>query len=118
MRLTLPILIAIALAAASDLAGAANRPSNPISSAKIAVLAVLKDPSSAQFRNIYISKKTDDVVCGEVNAKNSYGGYNGFKTFIVTLATKSVFILDRVGNPQEQVLALQAANACEFPLAW
>lgn len=40
----------------------------------------LKDPSSAQFREIH---KTDQAVCGEVNAKNSYGAYVGFKHFIV-----------------------------------
>ncbi|MDC5446163.1 hypothetical protein ACT4Y9_18345 [Acinetobacter baumannii] len=36
----------------------------------------LKDPESAEFRNV-------KGVCGEVNAKNSYGGYTGFKRFIV-----------------------------------
>lgn len=36
----------------------------------------LKDPSSSEFRNV-------KGVCGEVNAKNSYGGYTGFKRFIV-----------------------------------
>lgn len=35
----------------------------------------LKDPDSAQFRN-------QKRICGEVNAKNSFGGYAGFKRFI------------------------------------
>ncbi|MFD2755983.1 hypothetical protein [Comamonas terrae] len=35
----------------------------------------LKDPDSAQFRN-------QKGFCGEVNAKNSFGGYIGFKRFI------------------------------------
>lgn len=35
----------------------------------------LKDPDSAQFRN-------QRKICGEVNAKNSFGGYAGFKRFI------------------------------------
>ena len=39
------------------------------------VLAVLKDPSSATFRN---QKK----LCGEVNSKNSFGAYTGFQRFI------------------------------------
>lgn len=44
----------------------------------------LKDPSSAQFRNLYISfdkGETTPTLCGEINAKNSYGGYVGFRRF-------------------------------------
>lgn len=37
----------------------------------------LKDPTSAKFQNL---KK----YCGEVNAKNSYGGYTGFKKFYIS----------------------------------
>lgn len=39
------------------------------------VVAGLKDPDSAQFRNQY-------GVCGEVNAKNALGGYVGYRRFI------------------------------------
>jgi len=49
----------------------------------------LKDPASAQFRNIkvlldrkYQENLSTDVVCGDVNAKNSYGGYTGFTSFV------------------------------------
>ena len=40
----------------------------------------LKDPSSAEFK-IYTIRK--DYLCGQVNAKNSLGGYTGFKYFTV-----------------------------------
>ncbi|QFU23158.1 hypothetical protein FM038_014055 [Shewanella eurypsychrophilus] len=53
----------------------------------------LKDPESVQFRNFKIKRGGDysgaslpdavRIVCGERNAKNSYGGYTGFKTFYV-----------------------------------
>lgn len=45
----------------------------------------LKDPSSAQFRSLYALSRGmgDDTVCGEVNAKNGYGGYVGFRMFYV-----------------------------------
>lgn len=52
---------------------------------KVAVQSLtngLKDPDSAKFRNVRM--KTYDglhIVCGEVNAKNSYGGYTGYKRF-------------------------------------
>lgn len=42
---------------------------------KEAVLSTLKDPDSAQFQNI-------KGYCGEVNSKNSYGGYVGFKRYV------------------------------------
>lgn len=37
------------------------------------------DPSSAQFRN---ETQKDGVLCGEVNSKNSFGAYTGFKRFV------------------------------------
>lgn len=40
-----------------------------------AVKQQLKDPDSAQFQNV-------KGYCGEVNSKNSYGGYVGFKRYI------------------------------------
>lgn len=48
-----------------------------------AIAANLKDPGSANFRNVRLVKYLDSaVICGEVNAKNSYGGYVGFKDFV------------------------------------
>lgn len=50
---------------------------------KKAVLHVLKDPDSAKFRDVRLKAYFDGaVVCGQVNAKNSYGGYAGFKSFV------------------------------------
>jgi hypothetical protein len=46
--------------------------------AKSAVANSLKDPDSAQFRNVVYRAPH---VCGEVNAKNGFGGYAGFKKF-------------------------------------
>ena len=43
----------------------------------------LKDPESAQFRDVKIQNYGDlKIICGEINAKNSYGGYVGFKRFM------------------------------------
>jgi hypothetical protein len=53
-----------------------------IESAQGIVAAQLKDPQSAQFRNMKGSEKAR-MVCGEINAKNSMGGYIGFKNFMV-----------------------------------
>lgn len=40
--------------------------------------AQLRDPSSAQFRNV---ARHGIFVCGEINGKNGYGAYNGFMRF-------------------------------------
>lgn len=44
-----------------------------------AVKEQLRDPTSAQFRNI--RKGQLMYVCGEVNSKNGFGGYGGWVTF-------------------------------------
>ncbi|WP_149720978.1 hypothetical protein [Alcaligenes faecalis] len=41
------------------------------------VTAKLKDPDSAQFRN-------QKGICGEVNAKNSFGGMTGYTRFMAS----------------------------------
>lgn len=54
--------------------------SKSISEAKIAIEKDLKDPSSAEYRNIL--EYSDSIVCGEYNAKNGYGAYVGYTEFI------------------------------------
>lgn len=69
--------------------------SEPNSSSKVAndtgyiivarehVASKLKDPDSARFDGLYVSRKIGTpVVCGTVNAKNSFGGYSGKVRFI------------------------------------
>lgn len=50
---------------------------------KLIVRQQLKDPDSAQFRSLSIVQGEGGLaLCGEVNAKNSYGGYNGYSEFV------------------------------------
>jgi hypothetical protein len=49
------------------------------------VREALRDPSSAQFRNIHPGQ--GGYTCGEVNAKNALGGYTGFAKFVVSDST-------------------------------
>jgi hypothetical protein len=56
-----------------------------IEKAKNAVLGSLKDPGSAQFKDVMGSEVNGDFsVCGKINAKNAMGGYVGFKNFCWT----------------------------------
>lgn len=52
---------------------------SPFSEAEAEVRKALKDPGSAQFRNEVVY--TEGIVCGEVNGKNGFGTYTGFKPF-------------------------------------
>jgi len=56
-----------------------------IARAKVWIEAQLKDPLSAQYRNVRAVPDKNgyprEVICGEVNAKNSLGGYVGFRRF-------------------------------------
>lgn len=56
------------------------------------VRKTLVDPNSASFRNVRVLEGySSHLVCGEVNAKNSLGGYIGFKKFIVLSNKVSIF---------------------------
>lgn len=52
-----------------------------VDEAKQAVLHDLRDPGSAEFRNVAHCAKPDGIM-GEVNSRNAYGGFAGFEPFI------------------------------------
>ncbi|MBC6982903.1 hypothetical protein [Caulobacter sp. 17J80-11] len=62
--------------------------------AQKAVKEKLTDPDSAKFRSLSVYRQSSGVkvVCGEVNAKNRAGGYNGFERFISAGTTKYTWL--------------------------
>lgn len=46
----------------------------------------LRDPKAAQYRNMRLVDhgRGKVSICGEVNARNGYGGYGGFEPFALT----------------------------------
>lgn len=74
--------LAIIVLAVACLSAAAAQPS-----ARSKLRAVSKDPDSLQFRNERVSKDDSTITCGEVNGKNGFGGYVGFRRFIVSSGT-------------------------------
>ncbi len=63
-----------------------------VSAVRDAVFEKLRDPASATFKNVVrvvtgadpaAGKVGVPVYCGEVNAKNAYGGYVGYQRFFV-----------------------------------
>jgi len=59
-----------------------------LAAAKEAVKGILKDPASAQFKDI--TSNVDGDICGEYNAKNSYGGYGQPEYFMYVKKTKEL----------------------------
>lgn len=62
----------------------------------------LKDPDSAQFRN-------QKGFCGEVNSKNGFGAYTGFKKFIA--ASSDLIVMEADMKPNEFKMAWD--NVCK-----
>lgn len=66
--------------------------------AMAAVMSKLKDPMSAQFRSFthpdpLYHLYPQNIICGMVNAKNGFGGYNGFAPFAYNVINKTTIIL-------------------------
>lgn len=55
------------------------------------VVQNMRDPDSVQFRNEQLTN--DGWLCGELNGKNAYGAYTGFKRF-ASRAEDNVWIED------------------------
>jgi hypothetical protein len=51
-------------------------------SARKAITGILRDPDSAQFGKLFEGNRGSRTICGEVNAKNGYGGYTGMTPFV------------------------------------
>lgn len=84
-----------------------------IAEGKAIMTVNFKDPGSAQWRHLFISEITNGdlttwFLCGQVNAKNSYGAYIGFKMFIVD---------EKDGNLEGEVIFnLISSKACSNPV--
>ncbi|WP_312165384.1 DUF4124 domain-containing protein [Massilia timonae] len=74
----------------------AKTPPLSISAAKKIAADALMDPEATRFRDVYRSRS--GAVCGNLNAKNSFGAYTGYAGFVVT-PSRQVSILGQ-GNDQ------------------
>ena len=82
-----------------------------------AVLYRLKDPDSAKLRNIAAVKLDDGSlkVCGEVNSRNSFGGYNGFMPFSGTV-TDGRFQLQLLASTEDEMRFV--VYNCQYAHVW
>jgi len=58
-----------------------SMPPQAVALAKDSIRTQLKDPASAQFQYVKQCPANSNMVEGDVNAKNSFGAYTGFKHF-------------------------------------
>lgn len=58
------------------------------------------DPGSVRFRNVVVVRQSSGTkaACGEFNAKNRAGGYNGFERFISAGTGEHTFIEGEVAD--------------------
>lgn len=83
----------------SDASSSSEASSNDASSqiagyqvlSKKALEAGLKDPDSAKYKDVHayrynLKGKNVYVFCGEIDAKNGFGGYTGYERFVATPA--------------------------------
>lgn len=62
-----------------------------------AVRQKLKDPESASFRKAAFSNKSGSPVsCGEVNSKNSFGGFTGYQRYVSAGSADLTFLEEEV----------------------
>ncbi|MCV0415623.1 MAG: hypothetical protein K5831_12190 [Brevundimonas sp.] len=80
--------------------------------ARQAVTDKLRDPSSAQFRNVRRIEHSNGstMFCGEVNGRNAYGGMSGFQRFEAGVGT--------TGNATVMIDGGEELNAAYFEGAW
>jgi len=58
----------------------------------------MRDPSSLQFKEERLySRLGETLICGKLNAKNGFGGYDGFRQFVAT--TKLFAVADGPEDP-------------------
>lgn len=75
--------------------------------------ANLKDPGSMQIRSVraYTTQDGERIICGEYNAKNSFGAYTGFTPFF--LRTRSgVVVASNSYNAGDRILNASIVEAC------
>lgn len=88
--------------------------------AKKEIALNLKDPDSAKFRFTRMAKNNERedgavlaMVCGEVNAKNTFGAYSGYRHFLIILSMKSKSIFNKGVSYKVERKLIAAENSRE-----
>jgi len=121
MRHITPVALALAAASLSSLAWSQAAISDAqiqeaVAGGKSAGTHNLKDPAAAQFRGLKIarvSKESSDLVlCGEINARNSVGGYVGFRSFFATPGRPDLSDIEPTREMDKNMFATMYKMSC------
>ncbi|THD58790.1 hypothetical protein [Phenylobacterium sp.] len=85
-----------------------------VKAAQVAVSEDLKDPEATRFRKVvdhWDAKGRYSRICGEFNAKNSYGAYTGYKPFLVFVTDENKVAMKILG--EDEATAMAAREKCE-----
>lgn len=94
-----------------------NRYADDVEKAKALLTKNFKDPTSVLWRNVIVSEKHYAALCGELNAKNSYGGYIGFQKFLSVPSQDLSLILDAESSRVPQNFQGQWDIYCVYEVA-
>lgn len=88
-------------------------PRPQIERVKQQLITDMRDPSSAEFRNVRsfaMHDRNDVIVCGELNGKNAYGGYTGYQPFRASIdASGNIHYYSAASADSVSVMAATAA---------
>lgn len=103
MRGIIAVYFLSALVSVSAFAASASASKEDIQGLKSAMEDRLKDADSAKFKDVRIA--ANGTVCGQVNAKNSYGAFAGFTPFIALKLAAGKFAVVGISPEAAQVCA-------------
>lgn len=106
------VVVLVAALAALSAAGWYGLQAWLVHKGKTEVRAQLKDPESARFELVAHYPSTG-ATCGAVNARNSFGGYVGFRGFVLERNGRLTFSESKgdpgVGTTEQRLEAVQKA---------
>lgn len=110
-RITVVLIISLTLLSTPSIAG---EKSVQFKEATAKVSELLVDPGSAMFRDlrVAINSKGQESVCGEVNARNRFGGYTGFSKFNMSGGMANIVDMER-----EETIQCYRLSGCAGPEA-
>lgn len=80
--------------------------------AKSLIAELTREPEAVRIRHLrgYKAANGHQIICGEANAKNAYGGYIGYYPFWIRLEGGSLKTLNWIGT-SAQIIIEQCKNA-------
>lgn len=112
MILKIAIAVAVLLSAPGAIAQPAQ--SGAVVKARAAITASMRDPKSTQFRDVKQEGTCAGAtyVSGWANAKNGFGGYGGFRIFLVRIDVAKAVVMQMGGEAMATSAEFTAAAAC------